>query len=459
MIDKDIPAILGGKKLVSKPLSTRVTMGAEEKKAAIDVIDSDIMSAFIGAPGKHFLGGKKVVEFERAWAEKYGFKHAISVNSWTTGLMVAVGACGIEPGDEVICSPFTMSASATSVLFYGGIPVFADISKDNFCIDPVSIESKITNRTKAILVVHIFGGPANMDAIMEIANKYDLKVIEDGAQSPGVFYKGKPVGAIGDIGGFSLNFHKHIHTGEGGMLVTNDDNIAFKAQLIRNHGENYADQLPKDQLSNIIGSNYRLTEIQAAIGVEQLKKLPGIIHHRNRLVDYLRKELEQFPFLTIPNECETGSSHAFYLYPMRYNAEIAGITRGLFIKAVNAEYPIAEGYESVPLTEGYVKPLYLSPIYQEQIALGSKGFPFNYNDGVRYNYDKGICPVVEKMHSEEFICSPIVREPLTIEDMKDLISAIKKVYVGASEIMKAFPDYHNTEVFSPVKAATEVKAR
>ena len=211
MIDKDIPAILGGKKLVSKPLSTRVTMGAEEKKAAIDVIDSDIMSAFIGAPGKHFLGGKKVVEFERAWAEKYGFKHAISVNSWTTGLMVAVGACGIEPGDEVICSPFTMSASATSVLFYGGIPVFADISKDNFCIDPVSIESKITNRTKAILVVHIFGGPANMDAIMEIANKYDLKVIEDGAQSPGVFYKGKPVGAIGDIGGFSLNFHKHIH--------------------------------------------------------------------------------------------------------------------------------------------------------------------------------------------------------------------------------------------------------
>ena len=456
---KDTPAILGGNKLVTKSLNSRVTMGDAEKKAAIDIINSDVLSAFIGGPGKHFLGGEKVLEFEKAWADKYGFKHAISVNSWTTGLMVAVGACGIEPGDEVICSPFTMSASATSVLFYGGIPVFADINEEDFCIDPASIESKITNRTKAILVVHIFGGPANMDAIMKIAKKYKLRVIEDGAQSPGVFYKGKPVGAIGDIGGFSLNFHKHIHTGEGGMLVTNDDNIAFKAQLIRNHGENFADQLPKDQLSNIIGSNYRLTEIQSAIGIEQLKRLPGILEHRLQLVKYIRKELQQFSFLTLPLKEEENSNHAYYVYPMRFDAKKAGISRSLFVKAVNAEFPIAEGYESVPLTEGYVKPLYLNPIYQEKIAIGTKGFPFNYNEGIEYNYDKGICPNVEKMHFEEFICSPIIREPLTIEDMKDFISAIKKVYTNASEIMLAFPDNDSTEIYSPVKAAIEAKAR
>ena len=373
--------------------------------------------------------------------------------------MVAVGACGIEPGDEVICSPFTMSASATSVLFYGGIPVFADINNDNFCLDPKSIEEKITKRTKAILVVHIFGGPADMDAIMKIAKKHNLKVIEDGAQSPGVFYKGKPVGAIGDIGGFSLNFHKHIHTGEGGMLVTNDDDIAFKAQLIRNHGENYADQLPKDQLSNVIGSNYRLTEIQSAIGIEQLKKLPTIIEHRNKLAHYLTEELKQFPFLILADVQEKNSNHAYYMFPIRFNAEKAGMSRNLFVKAVNAEFPIAEGYESVPLTEGYVKPLYLNPIYQEQIAIGSKGFPFNYNEGIEYNYDKGICPNVEKLHYEEFIASAIVREPLSIDDMKDFISAIRKVSENATDIMSAYPDNDNLEIYSPINAATEAKVR
>ena len=458
-MNKEIPAILGGNKLRTKCLTSRVTMGNAEKKAAIDIINSDVLSAFIGGPGKHFLGGEKVLEFENAWAKKYGFKHAISVNSWTTGLMVAVGACGIEPGDEVICSPFTMSASATSVLFYGGIPVFADINNDNFCLDPKSIEEKITKRTKAILVVHIFGGPADMDAIMKIAKKHNLKVIEDGAQSPGVFYKGKPVGAIGDIGGFSLNFHKHIHTGEGGMLVTNDDDIAFKAQLIRNHGENYADQLPKDQLSNVIGSNYRLTEIQSAIGIEQLKKLPTIIEHRNKLAHYLTEELKQFPFLILADVQEKNSNHAYYMFPIRFNAEKAGITRNLFVKAVNAEFPIAKGYESVPLTEGYVKPLYLNPIYQEQIAIGSKGFPFNYNEGIEYNYDKGICPNAEKLHYEEFIASAIVREPLSIDDMKDFISAIRKVYDNATDIMSAFPDNDNLEIYSPINAATEAKVR
>lgn len=456
---KNTLALLGGNKYISNPLKSRITMGPEEKKAAIDLINSDVLSAFIAAPGKHFLGGEKVLEFENAWAEKYGFKHAISVNSWTTGLMVAVGACGIEPGDEVICSPYTMSASATSVLFYGGIPIFADINIDDFCLDPKSIEAKITKRTKAILVVHIFGASADMDAIMKIAKKHNLKVIEDGAQSPGALYKGKAVGAIGDIGGFSLNFHKHIHTGEGGMLVTNDDSIAFKAQLIRNHGENYADQLPKDQLSNIIGSNYRLSEIQCAIGIEQLKKLSGIIEYRAKLAKYLSQELKQFPFLTLPLEDKENTTHVYYVYPMRFNAQKAGISRSLFVKAVNAEYPLAEGYESIPMTEGYVKPLYLNPIYQEKIAIGSKGFPFNYNKGVEYNYDKGICPVAEKMHYEEFICTPIVRKPLSLKNMKDFVDVIKKVLLNVEDLKKAFPKNDEMKIFSPVQAASDSKVR
>jgi perosamine synthetase len=456
---ESLAALLGGKPTRTKPLLSRTTMGAEERQAAIEVLDSDVLSAFIGGPGKHFLGGEKVREFEKAWADKYEFKHAISVNSWTTGLMVAVGAVGIEPGDEVICSPYTMSASATSILFYGGIPVFADIDPNSFCLDPKSIEKKITKRTKAIMVVHIFGGSADMDSIMEIAKKYNLKVIEDGAQSPGVYYKNRPVGAIGDIGGFSLNFHKHIHTGEGGMLVTNDDKVAFKAQLIRNHGENLAEQLNVEDLPNCIGSNYRLTELQAAIGIEQLKKLPNILNTRKTLTDYLSDELKQFPFLTTPKAPENGSSHAFYVYPLKFNSSVAGMSRSLFVKAVNAEFPPADGYESVPFTEGYVTPLYWNKIYQNKIAIGTKGFPFNFNVGVKYDYSRGICPIVEKMYLEEFICSPMIREPLGLADMDDLIVAIRKVIENKNQLVNKFGNKQVFEIFSPTTAAGNSNVR
>ena len=145
---KNRPSILGGEKTRKTSLGKRITIGDEEKKAVMDVMDTDELSAFIGAPGEKFLGGTKVLEFENYWKHKYGFKHAISVNSWTSGLIISVGAVGVEPGDEVICSPYTMSASATSVLFYGGIPVFADIDPQTYNMDPKSIESKIRQPDK-----------------------------------------------------------------------------------------------------------------------------------------------------------------------------------------------------------------------------------------------------------------------------------------------------------------------
>ena len=455
---KNKPAILGGAKTRETSLSKRITIGDEEKKAVMDVMDTDELSAFIGAPGQKFLGGTKVLEFENYWKHKYGFKHAISVNSWTSGLIISVGAVGVEPGDEVICSPYTMSASATSVLFYGGIPVFADIDPQTYNIDPKSIESKITERTKAILVVHVFGGCADMDSIMELAKKYDLKVIEDAAQAPGIKYKNKPIGAIGDIGGFSLNFHKHIHTGEGGMIVTNNDDLAFKAQLIRNHGENYAKKIPIKDLPNIIGGNSRLTEIQAAIGTVQLKKLDSIVEHRNILANFLHNELKKIDCLeTFPPEKVI--DHSYYTFPIKFNTKKAKISRSLFVKAVNEEFLIADGLESIPLFEAYVEPLYLNPIYQNQIAIGSKGFPFNFNKNVTYDYSKGLCPVAEKMYSNEMIISPIVREPLEISDMKDLIKAIKKVLYNAEEIQKEIDVKESKEIYTPVSATSSKHVR
>ncbi|MDC0309179.1 DegT/DnrJ/EryC1/StrS family aminotransferase [bacterium] len=419
-------AILGGTPVRSHEFPNRVSMGSEEKIAALRVLDSDVLSGFVGAAGKFFNGGKEVVEFENLWAQTYGFKHAISVNSLTTGLQTAVGAIGIEPGDEVICSPYSMSASATAVLFYGGIPIFADLDATRFTLDPSSIESCITPRSKAILVVHLFGYPADMDAIMAIARKHGLMVIEDAAQAPGVYYKGRPVGAIGDVGGFSLNFHKHIHTGEGGLMVTNIDKIALRCRLIRNHGENATEAMGLDDISNMIGSNYRFTELQAAIGIEQFKKLKGFLAHRAGLARYLDSRLQTIPGLTV-QQIESGSTHSYYMYPVRFNEEVVGISRNIFLRAVAAELPQPKYWDTTPFAEGYVKPLYFNPIYQKQIAIGKKGFPFNFNPGVTYQYPKGLCPVTEKLYEKELLLSPLVREGMRMKDIKDFADAIEKV--------------------------------
>lgn len=447
-------SILGGKPVRVSDFPNRVSMGAAEKEAAIRVLDSDILSGFVGAAGNFFNGGKEVRAFEKLWADTYNFKHAISVNSWTTGLQVAVGAVGIEPGDEVICSPYSMSASATAALFYGGIPVFADIDADRFTLDPVSIEKCITPRTKAIIVVHLFGYSADMDAIMQIASKHNIKVIEDAAQAPGVLYKNRPVGAIGDIGGFSLNFHKHIHVGEGGVLVTNNDELALRSQLIRNHGENATEAYGVSDLSNTIGSNYRFTEIQAAIAAEQFRKLQGFLEHRSKLAAYLDNRLENLPGLTV-QKLEDGCTHSYYMYPVKYNEEVLGIPRNLFLRTVAAELPKPRFWDTTPFAEGYVKPLYLNPVYQKQIAIGKSGFPFNYNQNVHYNYSKGICPVVERLYESELLLSPMIREGLTQNDIKDFADAIEKVIENVKELKDSTLSNNKQELYDAVKAIDE----
>jgi perosamine synthetase len=408
-------------------------MGDTEKKAVMEVMESGELSSFFGSPGPQWLGGQKVKQFERKWADNYGYYHAISVNSWTTGLMTAVGAMGIGPGDEVIVSPYTMSASATAILFYGGIPVFADIDPDTFNITAATIEPCITPRTKAIMVVHIFGQTAEMDAIMALARKRNLKVMEDGAQSPGVKYKGKPICSFGDIGGFSLNYHKHIHTGEGGMLVTNDDQVALRCQLIRNHGENLVEVQPVEDLTNMLGSNYRMTELQAAIGIAQLDRLDGFVAHRQRLAAHFGKKLAGISGLT-PAKVADGAEHAYYLYPVKYDASVVGISRKAFVQAVNAELPQVEVWEQTGFIEGYIKPLYLAPLYQKKIAIGRAGFPWNVNADIEYRYNKGICPVAERMYDQELIYTPLIREPLTESDIDDLVTAILKVLANRGEL-------------------------
>lgn len=426
-------AIKGGNPVRTTPFTPRRTMGDAEKQAVLEVMDSDQLSSFFGSPGDKWLGGPKVKEFEHKWAHRYGFKHAISVNSWTTGLMTAVGAIGIEPGDEVIVSPYTMSASATAILFYGGIPVFADVDPDTFNLTASTIATRITPRTKAIMLVHLFGQACDMDPIMALARRHNLKVIEDAAQAPGVHYKGRPVGAIGNVGGFSLNYHKHIHTGEGGMLVTNDDEVALRCRMIRNHAENLTEASGVSSLQNMIGSNYRLTELQAAIGCVQLDRLDAYLAHRQQLARYLDAQLADVKGLS-PAVVANGAEHAYYVYPIKYHAEVTGISRADFVQAVNAELPQPDSAEQIGLTAAYVRPLYLAPLYQKKIAIGSKGFPWTVNPDVHYDYSKGICPIVERLHEHEMLLTSLMREPLSERDVDDFVAAIKKVLRHKDEL-------------------------
>ncbi|MEK9753121.1 MAG: aminotransferase class V-fold PLP-dependent enzyme, partial [Rhodospirillaceae bacterium] len=207
-------ALLGGKPVREKLFPAYKVVGSEEARAVAKVVETGILSRYIGAQHPDFMGGDQVKAFEAAWAETFSAKYAIAVNSATSGLYAAIGAAGVGPGDEVIVSPYTMMASVTAAVVFNGVPIFADIDPRTYCISADTIRPKITPRTKAIVVVHIFGQPADMDPIMELAREHNIVVIEDAAQAPYATYNDRSVGTLGHMGVFSLNYHKHIHTGE-----------------------------------------------------------------------------------------------------------------------------------------------------------------------------------------------------------------------------------------------------
>jgi dTDP-4-amino-4,6-dideoxygalactose transaminase len=432
-----ILAINGGKPVRDKELPNNSVMGEQEAKKAYEIVKTGILSDYLGGWGDKFFGGEQVQAFEREWAEAFKVKHAITVNSNSTGLFCALGAVGIGPGDEVIVTPYSMSVSASAPLFFGAIPVFADIEEDFYCLDPDDIEKKITDRTKAILIVDLFGQSYSCEEVNAISKKHNLKVIEDAAQAPWGRYKDSWTGTNGDIGVFSLNYHKHIHTGEGGVIVTNDDDLALRCQLIRNHAEAVLDEIDMEiDMGNMIGLNFRMTEIEAGIGRIQLQKLPGLVEKRRANIARLEERLEEIDFLSLP-AIRPQTKHAFYVHAMKYDQEKAvNVSRDNFVQAVNMELmPSGKNRtKNSYLSAGYVKPLYKQKLYQKRTGFGAINFPFNLLPEHEIDYNQVNCPVVEKMHFEQLIYHDLIHASLNDEDMDDIAAAFLKVALNLNEL-------------------------
>lgn len=413
-------ALFGGPKIIQTTFKRYNSIGAEEVEAARQVVESGVLSQFLGVWHEDFYGGPKVREFECACASYFGVKHAVTVNSATSGLIAAVGAIGIEPGDEVIVSPWTMCASATAILHWNAIPVFADIEPDTFNLDPKSVEANITPYTKAIMAVDIFGHSADMDALMAIAARHGLKVISDAAQAPGAFYKGKYAGTMAHVGSYSLNYHKHIHTGEGGILVTDDDAICERLQLIRNHAEAVVSGKGVTNLANMIGYNFRLGEIECAIGIEQLRKLKKYVASRQHSAERLTAGLNGLAGLR-PPVIKPNCSHAYYVYPMLLDVDSLGVSHDRICDALTAE-----GVEG--LSPRYVN-LHLLPMYQQKMAYGSQGFPWTSEICHRdVSYRHGICPVAEELQEKSYLGFAMCLNDLSDEDMDLIVAAFRKVW-------------------------------
>jgi dTDP-4-amino-4,6-dideoxygalactose transaminase len=425
-MSRDKLAMLGGTPVIERPLQLFKSIGEEEVVAATEVIRGGVLSAYIGAAGDGFLGGPKVRALEAQAAAYFGVKHAIAVNSWTSGLIAAVGAIGIEPGDEIITTPWTMAATATAILHFNGIPVFADIDRTTYNIDPVSVERLVGPRTRAIMAVDIFGQSADMDRLREIARRHGLKLITDTAQAPGARYGGRYAGTLADVGGYSLNYHKHIHCGEGGILVTDDDRLAQRMRLIRNHAEAVVTGDDPAELSNMLGYNFRMGEIEAAIAAVQLRKLEARVASRQAAAAQLDAGLAELEGLSTPRVV-TGCTHVYYVYGLQIDAARVGVPRQLLVEALRAE--------GVPGLFGGYQNLHRLPMFRNKIAYGTGGFPWTSPYASRQvEYRAGICPVAEELHDRTFLGLNLCMCEYEPADVELVIGAFRKVWANCDAL-------------------------
>lgn len=405
-------AIHGGKRVIDGALpsfrnASGRSVGDEELEQLNDVIKSGALS---------FLSGEKTKELERAFAALYGVKQAVAVSSGTAALHVAITYLNPEPADEIIVAPITDMGSIIPVLAQLAIPVFADVVPGTQNLDPAKLEQYISPRTKAIIVTHIYGNPADMDAIMAIAERHRLFVIEDCAQAHLASYKGRLCGTIGHMGCISFQQSKHMTTGDGGMVIANED-MRFGREL-RQCGDKGWPRSKGGRDHLFLAPNYHMTELQAAVGIAQLKKLPAMVEARRtsafQLTDLLRGTRAQ------PIEILPDSKGVFFFYSFRVRTADVTVPVGEVVKAL-----VAEGIDCFLGYPGRV-PIYRYPVVQDHLTFGTSGYPFTLPSARRtWDYKSELCPEAE-LACKETICL-WWNERFTKKHVEQIAAAITRV--------------------------------
>jgi len=375
--DKLKPAIHGGKPVLKRMPEQKITVDDSEMREVKRVLESGHLNA---------LTNPVVEDFERRFAKYCGAKYGIAVNSGTAALHVALSALDIGPADEVIVPPYTFIATASAVLQQNAVPVFADIDPESLNIHPAAIEKSITKRTRAVIPVHLFGRPADMDSISRIARKHKIAVIEDACQAHGAIYKGSKVGTLGLISCFSFQESKNMATGEGGIVLTNDKRLDEKARIVRHIG------MRKKYEYITLGYNYRLPALSAAVGIAQLKKLDAYNRHRRRMSDIYREKLEGLPMRFISDTPDYHSAH--HLFPIILDP----VFRTRMKKIVHALLA-----ENAPVWWVYPEPIYNVTFFKKRDAYTS-GCPFSCPlRGEPHVYNKNECPIAEDVSGRTLV--------------------------------------------------------
>ncbi len=418
--DATKPAVLGGAPIRTRPWPKWPEWNPDtDEPRVVEVLRSGVWSR------------KDVVdEFERKWAEAIGAKRCLATSNGTHALITALRVLDIGPGDEVLTTPYTFIATIDAILLNNAMPVFVDIDPETFQMDPDKLEAKITPRTKAILPVHILGLSCDMDRIMAIARKYNLKVVEDACQAHFAEYRGKKAGTFGEFGAFSFQNSKNLPIGEGGALVSDDDSLMDRAFSFHNFGRPYG-KMVGDVSGDyvIVGTKCRTTEYQAAIGLAQLARLGRETRLRHENAEYLKSKIRDIPGIRTYRLYEGVTLGAFHLFPFRIKSEeFGGLSRDRFLQALQAE--------GVPCYGGY-RPLNKMPYLKD--AFTSRVFQAIYSEA-ELDFDayveRNACPENDRL-CEEAVWLPQYVLLGSKSDMDDIARAIEKIREHAEQIARA----------------------
>ena len=370
----------------------RQSVDDADVQAVVEVLRSDWLTT-----------GPKVVEFEEAFAARVGAAHAVSFSSGTAGLHAAAFAAGLTAGDEAITTPMTFAATANCVLYQGATPVFADVSSDTLNLDPDQVAGKISGKTRALIAVDYAGHPADLNAIRKLADQHELTVIEDACHALGAEYDGRSIGSVADLTVFSFHPVKHITTGEGGMVTTNNSKFAETLRRFRNHGIS-SDARQRQSAGQwhyemvLLGFNYRLPDIVCALGIEQLKKLDANLARRREIAARYTDAFREIPGI-IPPTVRPEVNPAWHLYPIRLDLKKLSADRGQIFRALRAE--------NIGVNVHYI-PVHLHPYYRE-----------------RFGYSGGEFPIAEDAYAR-LISLPMFHA-MTDQDVSDVVHAVSKV--------------------------------